>query len=58
LDSVDNAAGIYLEVGSLKCKNCMSEEDWKNLMFKQIINKEEFRKDEEWIYCDCCEQRL
>jgi hypothetical protein len=55
LDSVDNAAGIYLEVGSLKCKNCMSEEDWKNLTFKQIINKEEFRKDEERIYCDCCE---
>jgi hypothetical protein len=58
LDSVDNVVGIYLKDGSVKCKNCMSEEDWKNMTHKQIITKEELRKDDEWIYCDCCEERL
>ncbi|MBW1690962.1 MAG: hypothetical protein DRG87_02805 [Deltaproteobacteria bacterium] len=57
-DSVDNVVGIYLEDGSVNCENCMSEEDWKNLTLKQIITKEEFREDDECIYCDCCEERL
>jgi len=58
LDSVENVVGIYLEDGSVKCRNCMSEEDWKNLKHTQIITEEDLRKDDEWIYCDYCEERL
>jgi len=58
LDSVENVVGIYLEDGSVKCRKCMSEEDWKNLKHKRIITEEDLRKDDEWIYCDYCEERL
>ncbi len=58
LDSFDNVVGIYQEDGSVKCRDCMSEEDWKNLAHKQIITEEELRKNDEWIYCDYCEGRL
>jgi hypothetical protein len=57
-DAFDNVVGIYLEDGSVKCRNCMSEEDWKNLTPKRIITDEDLRKDDEWIYCDYCEERL
>ena len=50
--------GIYLEDGSVKCRNCMSEEDWKDILHKRIITEEDLRKDDEWIYCDYCEKRL
>ena len=39
LDSVENVVGIYLEDGSVKCRKCMSEDDWKNLKHKRIITK-------------------
>lgn len=58
LDSADTVMGIYLEDGSVKCRSCMSEEDWKNPTHKRIITEEEIRKDDEWIYCDYCEERL
>jgi hypothetical protein len=57
-DSVDTIVGIYLKDGSVKCRSCMSEEDWKNLTPEQIITEEQLKKDDEWIYCDYCEQRL
>jgi hypothetical protein len=58
LDSVDDIVGIYLEDRSVKCRDCMSEVDWKNLTDKQIITGADLRKDDEWIYCDYCEERL
>jgi len=57
-DSADNVAGIYLKDGSVKCRKCMSEEDWNNLRPEQIITEEQLREDDEWMYCDYCEQRL
>jgi hypothetical protein len=58
LDSVENVVGIYLEDGSVKCRNCMSKEDWKNIKHMRIITEENLRKDDEWVYCDFCEKRL
>jgi hypothetical protein len=57
-DSDTNILGIYLEDGSVKCRDCMSEEDWKDIRHKRIISEEDLRKDDEWIYCDYCEKRL
>lgn len=56
--SDENILGIYLEDGSVKCRKCMSEEDWNDLQHKRIITKEELKKDDEWLYCDYCEERL
>lgn len=56
--AIPNIMGIYHGHGSVKCRHCMSEEDWKNLTHKQIITEEALRKDDEWIYCDYCEERL
>jgi aspartate carbamoyltransferase regulatory subunit len=58
LDLAENIVGMYLEDGSVKCRNCMSQEDSKNLTHKQIITEEDLRKDDVWIYCDYCEKRL
>jgi hypothetical protein len=56
--AIDDAIGIYQKDGSVKCRSCMSEEDWKNLTHKRIITKERIRKNDEFIYCDYCEERL
>jgi hypothetical protein len=58
LDSVDNVVGIYLEDGSVKCRDCMDDEDWENLRQDRTITEEDLVKGDEWIYCDYCEKRL
>jgi hypothetical protein len=58
LDSMENIVGMYLEDGSVKCRNCMSEEDWKKRKRMRIITEDDIRKDDEWIYCDYCEEKL
>jgi hypothetical protein len=57
-DSVDNVVGIYLEDGSVKCRDCMDDEDWENLRQDRTITEEDLVKGDEWIYCDYCEKRL
>ena len=56
--AIEDVMGIYQEDGSVKCRNCMSEEDLKNVSHKQIITEERIREKDEWIYCDYCEKRL
>ena len=56
--SVDDVRGIYLEDGGVKCRNCMSDEDWENLRHDRTITEDVLLKDDEWIYCDYCEERL
>ena len=58
LDSVENVVGIYQEDGSVKCRNCMSDEDWKGITEERIITAGDLERDNEWIYCDYCEERL
>ena len=58
VDSVDNVVGIYLEDGSVKCRDCMEDEDWENLEQDHTITEDDLVKDDEWIYCDYCEKRL
>lgn len=54
----DALIGIYNEDGSVKCRECMSEEDWKQLKEEQIITIGDLEEDHEYIYCDYCEERL
>jgi len=56
--TIDNIEGIYQEDGSVKCRDCMSEEDWKQLKEEQVITLEDIERDNKWIYCDYCEERL
>jgi len=58
VNSVENVVGIYLEDGSVKCRDCMEEEDWENLRQDRTITEDDLLKDDEWIYCDYCEKRL
>jgi hypothetical protein len=53
-----NLVGIYQEDGSVKCRDCMAGEDWKDLTQEDIITSEDIEKDGEWIYCDYCEEKL
>jgi hypothetical protein len=55
---LDELVGISNEDGSVKCRECMSEEDWKDLTQENTITEGYRKKDEEWIYCDYCERKL
>jgi len=54
----EDIIGIYQEDGSVKCRNCMTEEDWKNLADDRIITEDRVKNNNEFIYCDYCEERL
>jgi hypothetical protein len=58
VQAIENIAGIYQEDGSVKCRECMGEEDWKQLKEERVITFEEIERDNKWIYCDFCEERL
>jgi len=55
---IDNLVGIYEEEGSIKCRDCMKEEDWKDLKQENIITVDDIKDGEEWLYCDYCEKKL
>jgi DnaK suppressor protein len=55
---IDTLIGIYNEDGSVKCRECMSDPDWKKLKEERIISLEDIERDNKWIYCDYCEERL
>lgn len=56
--AIDNVIGIYQEDGSVKCRDCMNEEEWKGITKDQVITVADLAGDHEWIYCDYCEERL
>ena len=56
--AIANVMGIFQGDGSVKCRHCMSEEDWKQLKEERVITAEDLETDHEWIYCDYCEERL
>lgn len=55
---IEDIIGIFEEDGSVKCRNCMSDEDWKNLTDDRVITEERIKNNNEFIYCDYCEERL
>jgi len=59
-ESVDaaNVAGIKNEDGSVKCRACMKDEDWKKLTRNNVITTQSVDEGEEWVYCDYCEKKL
>jgi DnaK suppressor protein len=54
----DDVLGIYQKDGSVKCRECMNEEDWKNLTQEDIITSKAIERGGEWICCDYCEKKL
>jgi hypothetical protein len=54
----DDLVGIYQEDGSVKCRECMNEEDWRDLKQEDIITSKHIEKGGEWICCDYCEKTL
>jgi len=55
---IDDLIGIYEEDGSVKCRDCMKEEDWKGLRKENIITMGEIETGDDWFFCDYCEKRL
>ena len=55
---IDDLVGIYEEDGSVKCRDCMKEEDWEELKEENIITEDNIEKNDELIYCDYCERKL
>ena len=55
---VDALAGIFEDDGSMKCRNCMVDRDWKHLQQKNIITLDDVEKGERLFYCDYCEEKL
>jgi len=54
----DDLLGIYQEDGNVKCRECMNEEDWKDLTQEDIITSKAMERGSEWICCDYCEEKL
>lgn len=54
----DNLVGIYEEDGTVRCRDCMRDEDWKDINQENIITAEDINEHDEWIYCDYCEKKL
>lgn len=54
----DDLVGIYQEDGSVKCRECMEDEDWEELTEEDIITSKDIEEGGEWICCDYCEKTL
>lgn len=52
----DEIVGIHDE-NSIKCKDCMTNEDWNNLKEEDIILQNEIEGDDMY-FCDECEKQL
>jgi len=55
---IDDLVGIYEEDRSVKCRDCMKEEDWRSLKKENIITMGEIERSDDWFFCDYCEKRL
>jgi hypothetical protein len=55
---IDDLVGIYEEDGSVKCRDCMKEEDWRELKEENIITMGDVERSDDWFFCDYCEKRL
>jgi len=55
---IDDLVGIYEEDGSVKCRDCMEDEDWRDLRKENIITMGEIERNNDWLFCDYCEKRL
>jgi len=58
VNEIDDLVGTYEEDGSVKCRDCMKEEDWKELRKEDIITMGEIERSDEWFFCNYCEKRL
>ncbi len=54
----DDLVGIYQEDGSVKCRECMDDEDWQELTEESIITTGDIDEGEKLFYCDYCEEKL
>jgi len=55
---IDDLVGIYEEDGSVKCRDCMKDEDWEDLKQENIITLDDVKTGEKLFYCDYCEEKL
>lgn len=55
---VDDLVGIYEEDGSIKCRDCMENGDWKGLSKENIIIDDDIKDGNQLLYCDYCEEKL
>jgi hypothetical protein len=54
----DIIVGMRGDDGSVKCRKCISEEEWNALTQQNAITLEELESGERLYYCDYCEERL
>ena len=55
---IDDLVGICEEDGSIKCRDCMEDRDWKDLKQENIITLDDMDNSEKLFYCDYCEKKL
>jgi hypothetical protein len=57
-DQIDGLVGIYERDGSVKCRECMEDEDWEHLSRKNLITLDDVESGERLFCCDYYEQKL
>lgn len=55
---IDDLVGIYEKDGSIKCRDCMKDKDWKDLKQENIITLDYMENSDKLFYCDYCEKKL
>jgi len=54
----NHLAGIFEKDGSVKCIDCMTAQDWRNLTEDCIITVEDLETRGDGISCDYCQSKL
>jgi len=47
---IGNLVGIYEENRTVRCRDCMEEEDWKDIKQENIITLNDIKDGEKWLY--------
>jgi len=47
---IGNLVGIYEENRTVRCRDCMEEEDWNDIKQENIITLNDIKDGEKWLY--------
>jgi NAD-dependent SIR2 family protein deacetylase len=57
-NEADNVVGMHEQDRSVKCRECMNQEDWRTLTQENAITRDEIEANGWLFYCDYCEEKL
>ena len=57
--AINEVAGIISDDGGTICSECMTQDQWDNLKYSQVLTTDHIENDDENIYlCCACDNKL